>query len=36
MKALVLKNIVGKDHRAYVIDDKSCLFQDLSLAARFE
>ena len=36
VEALVVKNIVGKDHRAYVIDDQSCLFKDLSFAACLE
>jgi len=36
MKALVVKNIIGKNHRGYVVDKESCLFLDLSLAARFE
>jgi hypothetical protein len=36
VEALVMKNIVGKNHRAYVIDNESCLFQYFSLAACFE
>jgi hypothetical protein len=36
MEPLVVKNIVGKNHRAYVIDNESRLFHDLSLAACFE
>jgi hypothetical protein len=36
METLFMKNIVGKNHRAYVIDDESCFFQDLSLTACFE
>jgi hypothetical protein len=33
VKALVVKHIVGKNHRTYVIDDESCFFQDLSFTA---
>jgi hypothetical protein len=33
MEPFVLKKIVGKNHRTYVIDHESCFFQDLSFAA---
>ena len=36
MEILITKNIVGKNHRAYVVDNESCLFKDFSLAACFE
>jgi hypothetical protein len=36
VEALAVKNIVGKNHRANVVDDQSCLLKDLSLAACFK
>jgi hypothetical protein len=36
VQPLVMKNIIGENHREYIIDNESRLFQDLPLAACFK